>query len=313
MSKSNSSIAEASFPQKVSEAIVLLRQRPAERDKAESIQSILDSIDDYRWTYERVTGGDFAKARVFEIGFGARPLRLIALMSMAIDVRGIDLDMPMLQFSVRRLGHIFRQNGLERALKTGVRALLFDRRERRDLEAALNRRGYTRRIDPKRFLVGDVAECGGESGSVDMVYSNNVFEHIPPVSLERVIERFAKILSPQGIAIITPDVFTGICGGHLLEWYKAASDQNARVKSEAWEHLRKQRYVANTYLNRLTRSDYRRLFKRHFDILQERVIVPSLGRDWLTPGTRAELKQWDDEELFSNRVQFVLRPKAVCH
>jgi hypothetical protein len=51
MSKSSSSLAEASFPQKISEAIVLLRQRPAERDKAESIPSTLDSIDDYRWTY----------------------------------------------------------------------------------------------------------------------------------------------------------------------------------------------------------------------------------------------------------------------
>jgi 2-polyprenyl-3-methyl-5-hydroxy-6-metoxy-1,4-benzoquinol methylase len=239
MSRTNSSIAEVSLPQKLSEAIVLLRQRPAEQDRAEGIESILDSIDDYRWTYERITGRDFAKARVFEIGFGARPLRLIALISMGVDVRGIDLDMPMLQFSIRRLGHILRQNGLERALKTGVRALLFDRRERRDLETALNRRGYTQRIDPERFLVGDAAECSGEYGSVDMVYSNNVFEHILPASLERVIQRFATVLSPHGIAIITPDIFTGICGGHLLEWYRAASDQSARVKSEAWEHLRR--------------------------------------------------------------------------
>lgn len=309
MSKSNSSLAEASFQQKLWEAIVLLRQRPAERDKSESIQSILDSLDDYRRTYERITAGDFAKARVFEIGFGARPLRLIALTSMGIDVRGIDLDMPMLQFSARDLGRIARQNGLERALKTGVRALLFDGRERRDLETALNRRGYKLRIDPTRFLVGDVAECGADSASVDMVYSNNVFEHIPPGNLERVIDRFAKILCPQGIAVITPDIFTGICGGHLLEWYNAASDQNARVKSEPWEHLRKQRYIANTYLNRLTRSDYRQLFNRRFEILEERVIVPNLGRDWLTPEIRAELGQWDDEELFSNRVRFVLRPK----
>ena len=77
---------------------------------------------------------------------------------------------------------------MERALKTGVRALLFDSRERRELDSALDRRGYTRPIDPERFLVGDVADYVAESGSLDMVYSNNVIEHIPVASLEVVIE-----------------------------------------------------------------------------------------------------------------------------
>jgi hypothetical protein len=72
--------------------------------------------------------------------------------------------------------------------------------------------------------------------------------------------------------------------------------------------LRKRRFNANTYLNCLSRADYREIFSRHFDILEEKVMHPNLGREWLTDEVRAELPQWSEEELLSNRVEFALRP-----
>jgi hypothetical protein len=230
------------------------------------------------------------------------------MMSMGFDVRGIDLDMPILHFSLGRLAGIMKQNGPERALKTLVRSVFFDRSERAGLEDALKMRGYSLRIDASRLLVGDAADHDFAE-QPDLVYSEDVFEHIPTQGLERLVGSLARKIAPDGLALITPNVYTGITGGHLTEWYPELVRQKMPRDSEPWEHLRKKRFTANTYLNHLPRSAYRKLFSEWFEILEENVTIPDLGRQWLTSEVKAELAGWSDDELFSNQVQFVLRPK----
>lgn len=82
-------------------------------------------------------------------------------------------------------------------------------------------------------------------------------------------------------------------------------------KTEPFEHLRKRRHPANTYLNELTRAEYRRLFQKHFDIIEERVTRPNLGRQYLTDEVRKELSSYSEDELFSNQVLFVLKVRQV--
>ncbi|SRR5713101_4399963 len=90
------------------------------------------------------------------------------------------------------------------------------------------------------------------------------------------------------------------------------SEMNAGLgNTEPWEHLRKKRFRANVYLNELIRADYRRLFSEHFEIVDEKVTKPNLGREFLSPEVAEELKDYGDDELFSNGVLFVLRPKSV--
>ncbi len=79
---------------------------------------------------------------------------------------------------------------------------------------------------------------------------------------------------------------------------------------KVWEHLRKKRHAANTYLNGMSLAGYRALFSRYFQILEETVAIPGLGAQFMTPAIREELKDYADEELFSNGVIFVLRPLA---
>jgi SAM-dependent methyltransferase len=309
---SHSSLAGVGLYQKTREAIAFVKMKfqSFKGSAPESFNYIFDELASYRSIYERFSGRSFEGANVLEIGFGARPLKLMAHMSIGIDIRGIDLDMPMLKFSPRRLFQILRRNGLEPAIKTAARSMLFDWRERNTLKAALRRRGYEFRIQREGFLIGDAATFDYGERSIDFVYSESVFEHIPEQSIEKVMERIAKILSPDGIAVITPDIFTGITGGHLVEWYGYTISQDFPRKSEPWEHLRKQRFTANTYLNRLTRSDYRRIFGQHFEILEENELRPDMGRRWLTAAVKADLPQWSEEDLLSNRVQFVLRLRA---
>ena len=108
-----------------------------------------------------------------------------------------------------------------------------------------------------------------------------------------------------------PNVFTGITRGHLIEWSQRALRQPPpKRRSEPWEHLRQRRFKPNTYLNELTRAEYRELFSVHFEILEVRVAQPDLGRANLDARAQAELADWPDDELFSNQTLFVLRPRT---
>ena len=78
-------------------------------------------------------------------------------MSMGIQVRGIDLDIPMLRFGPGKLTRILARNGFERGMKTGVRSLLFHRRDYADLKSALQGRGHAMRVNTADLLVGDAA------------------------------------------------------------------------------------------------------------------------------------------------------------
>jgi hypothetical protein len=228
------------------------------------------------------------------------------LTSIGIDVRGIDLDAPLLRFGPAGLWRIYKKNGLERTLKTTVRSILFDKRERSALGQVLNRRGHCLRIEPHRFLVGDAVTHDFGTGTFDLIYSEDVFEHIPPKDVETLVARLPKLLAPKGVVIIAPDIFTGITGGHLTEWYCDQVGAPATKRSEPWEHLRKRRFAANTYLNRLTRAEYRSIFSQYLRIIEEVVVRPDLGKQWLTPEVQRELSEWTADELFSNKVRFVL-------
>jgi hypothetical protein len=127
IARSHSNLANVRVTHKWMEFLTFLRWRLSSTAGPEQFDWIFDQFNGYRETYERLTGRSFAEASVLEIGFGARPLRLIAMMSVGINVRGIDLDMPMYRFSLSRLRGVLRTNGPERALKTAVRSLLFDR------------------------------------------------------------------------------------------------------------------------------------------------------------------------------------------
>jgi hypothetical protein len=52
------------------------------------------------------------------------------------------------------------------------------------------------------------------------------------------------------------------------------------------------------------------MFRPHFEILEENVILPNLGREFFTGGVARELARFPEEERFSNQVRFVPRPLA---
>lgn len=117
-------------------------------------------------------------------------------------------------------------------------------------------------------------------------------------------------LSSDGLALIVPDVYTGLHGGHLYEWDAQTLQRTVRRRTEAWEHLRKRRYTANTTLNEMTRSEYCDLFAESFEILE--IIDPPRGREeeFLTPDIRAELGMYTDADLLDENPLFVMRRRS---
>lgn len=311
--QSHSSLVDIPLGQKLREWSAHFVMRLRALAKPRDFDALFGEFEEYDRWLRKYVGKGLHDVRMLEIGFGARPNRLIALSSMGIDVRGVDLDTPMLKGSPSELLNAFKKNGVERTIKSAVRFYLFDWHERYHLNKKLKSQGHRLKILPERFIVSDASSERFyeivQAGSLDLILSEDVFEHIPKESLESLVPKMAAWLRPEGIALVRPCIYTGIVGGHDVEWYPHRVGQDIPRRSEPWEHLRKRRFPANTYMNELTREDYRQLFRGYFDILAEIEKRPDFGREYLTPEVRRELARYSDDELLSNEVLFVLRPK----
>jgi len=275
------------------------------------VTQILAALDEYERHAKAHLDKPLAESRVMEIGFGARPLRLIALLARGVDAWGIDIDPPALSGSLTELAQIRRTAGAERALKSALRFHLLDRFERANLRRRLGLATLTPASE--RFIVGDAtgnaAWTPAGAAPFDLIISEDVFEHIPPERLPALCTQMAAHMAPRALALIRPNIFTGIAGGHLAEWFAEEVNLPRRRRAAPWEHLRARRFKPNTYLNEWNRQNYRDLFTRDFEIVEESQAEKALGRRYLTPEIRAELTAYSDEDLFSNAVLFVLKKK----
>jgi hypothetical protein len=305
-------ITSAPLPvrEKFHELANLFRMRAEGLLDRHAVDQYLADAAEYERLLAKYAGRKLAGARTLEVGFGARPNRLFVMASLDADVVGVDLEKPLLRARPREIAGLYRNYGLERTLKSVVRLLLFDWREHCLLARAL---GKPFQISERRLLIGDAVTLPIAQGSLDLIYSEDVFEHIPTPQLRNMLARMRTWLQPQGLALIRPNIFTGIMGGHLAEWFAGTLRKpNLGRRSEPWEHLRKRRFAPNGYVNKLSRADYREIFRTSFEILEERVKTPDLGREYLTPPIAAELSHYPDEELFSNHVMFVLKPLPLA-
>lgn len=306
LTKQSNSAGQVGIASKINYNLRLFAMRlKGGNEGAALADGVLDEIAGIVSEFEIRTGRKAAESTVVEIGYGARPARLFAFSGFFGRVVGMDLDSPVLRLS--DIAAVFRRNGFERGLKSLVRHALFDARSWKRFHARL--RAAAPRYDPASvtILVGD---AGGDAvwrdvPPADLVFSSDVFEHIPPGSLPAMLRSLAQRLAPGGIVITRPMVFTGIAGGHDLEWYPHRVDTNA--SASAWGHLLNPTFQTNTYLNKLRRADFAALFREHgFRIVRDHAMLGRLGERHLSPQRRSELAAFDDYELFSNRVEFVL-------
>jgi SAM-dependent methyltransferase len=273
---------------------------------------IAADLEAYRDAYALYSGKDLSEGRsIIELGYGQRPFRMITLQSLGYDVVGIDLDASLYRLTPSNIATLIRTNGLLRAAKSIARRVVFDGSDYRKLDSYLRSTfGKPLRFDAASLMTGDLGDPAvwTQTGRMfDLIYSEDVFEHIPPDVLPNVIENIGNFLAPGGVAIVTPMVFTGIAGAHDIEWFPHRVGWTNTKRGPAWGHLTGEALTeSDTYLNQLTRNDYRKLFSIRFDILQETTMLGRLGAQHLTPERRVRLGVYEDDELFSNSVRFVL-------
>lgn len=289
----------------------LLQMRlAAGHDGAARAQARVEEVRQFVAQFEARTGKQAAQSTLVEIGFGARPERAFVYSGFFAQVYAMDLDAPVL--SLRDLPRVLARNGWQRAIKSAVRHILFDRRGLRDFHqsAAQILPGY--RPQSVQFIVGDAAAAAswkGLRGAVDLVVSHDVFEHIPPAPLRALMGQIAAQLARDGVVMTQPMIYTGICGGHDPQWYPHNIPTND--PATAWGHLTDPDFATDTYLNKLSRQNFRDLFTQAgFAIVDEAPTHPQLGAQHLTPENRARLAAWSEDELFSNTVAFWLAPPS---
>jgi hypothetical protein len=271
-------------------------------------------------------GIDLKSSQILEIGVGQRPYLGITFFGLGYNYKGIDLDQQIYPPTFSKAWQIYHANGLLRLAKTLVRYFLFDQPEYISLFKQLG-------ISPGRMQkAGIFLQCNAalvELGSLTIssvpaasqqiplvVVSESVFEHIPGADLSSILlnlRHYAETSGRQLLILTRPGIFTGIIGSHLTEWYHHNVYSSKPKRSEPWEHLRKNRYHADTYLNCFSRADFRALFVAcGYKILAETVEHPGLGSEFLAdPGLRDELSEWSDDELLSNEVMFELVPLSA--
>ena len=297
----------------------LFRMRWRGRGKFDN-QPSLDRLAEYQ-TIAAKHGINLMEAQILEVGFGQRPYLGITLYGLGYDYRGIDLDMPIFPPNFRKVWRLYRANGALRLLKTLVRFYLFDRHEYTKLFSGL---GLTHKqvARSKIFVQANAADVDFDrllaskrakklSAPPLVVVSESVFEHVPRRDLVHILDNlngFASASERKILILTRPTIFTGICGSHLTEWYHHAVYSKKPKRAQPWEHLRLNRFVADTYLNKLSLAEFRKLFEdRGYYIACETVKHPGMGAIFLQDSlVRAELVDWSEEELLSNDVMFEL-------
>jgi hypothetical protein len=121
------------------------------------------------------------------------------------------------------------------------------------------------------------------------------------------MQELHKHIFSHSIIVTRPNVFTGISGGHDLEWYSYRVETNK--SNTAWGHLLDPNFQPNTYINKLSRREYIDIYEEAgFKVVRDEAIRGRLGEKHLTPEKREFLSAFDDYELFSNSVYFLLKP-----
>jgi hypothetical protein len=260
--------------------------------------------------FEAATGRKAAESCIVEVGFGARPERALAMSCFFGRVYAIDLALPVL--GLGDIPRVFWRSGARRGVKSSVRHLFFDRTWWPAFHARLRALAPSYRPDKTKFIIGSAGDWDSWNTipEVHAVFSHDVLEHIPVAELRSLLEIMRQRLSPDGVAMLSPCVFTGIIGGHDPNWYQYRVPTNE--SETAWAHLYDPEFVPVTYLNRLSRRAFRSMFEDAGFVTErdEAIWGDDFGRQHLTPANRAKLSGWDDYELFSNIVDFRLRPAA---
>jgi SAM-dependent methyltransferase len=265
---------------------------------------------DYRQVYmatrerlEKALGRPATGLRILDVGCGQRAPATLLFQLAGNQVTGIDPEVVTTGPGLKSFMKIARANGVERALKTNVRQMLFDPVYDRRLSELTGKRISRRGLDIRRL---SAIQLPFPDFTFDAVISNAVFEHLPDV--RGAVDEVTRVLKRGGVCHIGIHLFPSLSGGHHMAW--AFPDESVPAAIPPWDHLRGNRFPAHVYLNQLKESDYRAQFEAEFRRLEllDWITTWTEGERLLTPGIQAELAdRYTREDLLKREIVVIGR------
>jgi hypothetical protein len=195
------------------------------------------------------------RPRALELGTGWYPIVPIGLWLCGAErVTTIDKN-PLLE--PERVRHTVRL--YERAIRTGALDRLLPGAWAGRVAALRDAAAWIDEEEPEALLarlgvdviVGDARETGLDDGSIDLVVSNNTFEHVPPDVLLDILREFRRISAPRAVMSHFVDM-----ADHYAYFDRRLSQYHyLRFSNRAWRLLN----GGIQYQSRLRISDYRDL------------------------------------------------------
>ena len=160
--------------------------------------------------------------------------------------------------------------------------------------------------DDGALVCGDVGALPFPSDCFDLVTSVAAFEHF--LDVPKVVAELAHVVQPGGVVWVCIHPFTSPSGGHNLGFVEIPL-RHVPYSVEPWDHLRKRHLPFKVPLNEWRLLQYREVFARYFEIVNEYCAVRE-GEHLLTPELQKELSAFDRDELTCGAYVIVARKTA---
>lgn len=222
------------------------------------------------------------------------------------NVTAIDLDEIPIGFAPGPYFRMLRQNGFGRFAKTVGRKIIgVDRRN----ALAWQRELGTTALPRPRLIQGDILKGSPQEGAYDVVACWSVFQHLPDPALA--IRQMKAALRPGGVIYFGLHLYTSNTGHHDIRAFTGGA-----LSLPPWGHLRastKNEVRSSAWLNQWRLRDWRSMLDEYAPGYEEyrQTYGEADSRQLLNPDIRAELADFDDEELLTVDVFFLWKkPKA---
>lgn len=269
------------------------------RDFAREHWEFFARMDDFLAPY-----GGLAGKRVLDVGCGKAAWLTLLCAGAGAEATGVDTEVVSPGPALSKYAGILMKNGPERFARTLAWELLYARPYFRELARQADFVLPFSRVDARAL---SVTELPFEDDCFDYAVSHEVLEHLP--DLEAAAAEIARVLKPGGLSYLYVHSFASISGGHHIAWKYPDTEPSDSVPP--WDHLRENRFPdIPSWINRVREKEYRKIFARHFDIL-EWLPTHKEGEALLSPEIEAELPDFSREELLTKGFIIVGRPKKI--
>ena len=236
--------------------------------------------------------------KILEIGCGRTATQTALFKADGKDIVGIDMEIATYKMNFWDFIQVIRCNGVERAIKSLVRHLFFDKKYFSELSLKYSKPVSFENLDVRLMSATSLTF---PDNYFDFVYSAWTFEHVDGVPAA--IKEVNRVLKKSGIAYIAIHLFPSLSGGHHTDWI--CPDKSSSTKAPPWDHCLNNQYPVNTYLNKLCLRHYREIFKEHINVINEK--ITGEGEKYLSSELEEKLyeKGYTREDLLTRTVTFL--------